>query len=108
MRNPTRVQEPPAVIAIPDSRRNSPMYKPKPTLTCAMPARDPLRVLVLSGTLKHAPEISNTCELTDLVLEAMRQHAPIHADVIRLCDRHIPVGLGFRESADDDWPEIVG
>jgi len=83
------------------------MYKTKPSQGCAMPAHEPLRVLVLNGSLKHAPGISNTGELSDLVLEAMGAHAPIHADVIRLADRSIPVGLGFRESGDDDWPEIV-
>lgn len=83
------------------------MYKPKPTLSCAMPAAGPLRVLVLNGSLKHAPEVSNTAELTDLVLDAMRAHAPVHADVVRLADRRVPVGLGFRESEDDEWPEIV-
>jgi multimeric flavodoxin WrbA len=84
------------------------MYKPKPTCDCEMPAHEPLRVLVLNGSLKHAPDVSNTGELSDLVLDAMRVHAPVHADVVRLADRSIPVGLGFRESADDDWPEIVG
>jgi multimeric flavodoxin WrbA len=84
------------------------MYKPKPTLPCGMPAHQPLRVLVLNGTLHHEPEISNTGELTDLVLAAMREHVEVHADVIRLSDRILPVGLGFRESPDDDWPAIVG
>jgi multimeric flavodoxin WrbA len=83
------------------------MYKPKPTCDCEMPAHAPLRVLVLNGSLRHEPRISNTGELSDLVLEAMRAHVPIHADVVRLSDRVIPVGLGFRESDDDDWPEIV-
>lgn len=84
------------------------MYKPKPTCDCEMPAHDPLRVLVLNGSLRHAPDISNTAELSDLVLDAMRAHVSIHADVVRLADREIPVGLGFRESDGDDWPEIVG
>jgi multimeric flavodoxin WrbA len=83
------------------------MYKPKPHQDCAMPARAPLRVLVLNGSLKHAPDVSNTGELSELVLDAIRTHAPVHADVVRLADRSIPVGLGFRESEDDDWPEIV-
>jgi multimeric flavodoxin WrbA len=83
------------------------MYKPKPSQDCAMPAREPLRVLVLNGSLKHAPAISNTEEVSDLVLDAIRAHVPVHADVVRLADRSIPVGLGFRESDDDDWPAIV-
>jgi multimeric flavodoxin WrbA len=83
------------------------MYKPKPSLPCSMPASDPLRVLVLNGSLKHAPATSNTAELSDLVLDAMRGHTAIEADVIRLADANLPVGLGFRESDDDDWPGIV-
>src|SRR3954451_18682603 len=85
-----------------------PMYKPKPHRACAMPARAPLRVLVLNGSLKHAPDVSNTGELSEHVLDAIRAHVPVHADMVRLADRALPVGLGFRESDDDDWPEIVG
>lgn len=83
------------------------MYKPKPSLPCSMPGSDPLRVLVLNGSLKHAPAVSNTAELADLVLEAMGSHTAIEADVVRLADATLPVGLGFRESEDDDWPGIV-
>src|SRR3954466_2869987 len=53
-----------------------PMYKTKPALPCTMPSREPLRVLLLNGSLRHEPEISNTGELADLVLEAMGQHVP--------------------------------
>jgi multimeric flavodoxin WrbA len=83
------------------------MYRTKDTQPSPMPGRDPLRVLVLNGSLKHAPAISNTAELTDLVLDAMREHVHIEADVVRLADANLPVGLGFRESEDDDWPGIV-
>lgn len=84
------------------------MYKPKPCGDCDMPAREPLRVLVLNGSLKHAPDISNTGELSDLVVDEIRAHVPVEVDVVRLADCAIPVGLGFRESDDDDWPEVVG
>ncbi|MBI4544531.1 MAG: NAD(P)H-dependent oxidoreductase [Gemmatimonadetes bacterium] len=83
------------------------MYKTKPCAECDMPSSQPLRVLVLNGTLKHSPDISNTEELASEVVRAMEAHAPIEADFIRLVDRAIPAGLGYRESADDDWPEIV-
>jgi multimeric flavodoxin WrbA len=83
------------------------MYRTKDHQPCPMPARHPLRVLVLNGSLKHAPHVSNTGELTDLVLDAMREHGPVEAHVVRLADANLPVGLGFRESEDDDWPEIV-
>lgn len=85
------------------------MYKTKPCGDCAMPAPDmPLNVLVLNASLKHGPEISNTGELSELVLENMRaQHANLVTDVVRLSDLSLPVGLGFRESDDDQWPEVV-
>jgi len=67
---------------------------------------DPLKVLVLNASLKHAPDQSNTEEVTDLVLGHMRAHAAIDAETIRLADRNIPVGLKHRESDDDEWPAI--
>ena len=66
----------------------------------------PLRALVLNASLKHAPEPSNTGELAELVLEQLRGHE-VGGEITRLADRRIPVGLGFRESEDDDWPAIV-
>lgn len=67
-----------------------------------------LNVLVLNASLKHEPTVSNTEEVTDMVLEHMRKHGEISVEVVRLADKNIPVGLGFRESPDDEWPEIVG
>jgi len=66
----------------------------------------PLEVLVLNGSLKHGPELSNTEELATLVLDHMREHGA-HGEIVRLADRRIPVGLGFREGEEDDWPAIV-
>jgi multimeric flavodoxin WrbA len=83
------------------------MYKPKPTAPCAMPAPGtPLRALVLNASLKHAPDLSNTQELAELVLEHLRPH-DVTAEVVRLADLRLPVGLGYRESADDEWPGVV-
>ncbi|MBS1910387.1 MAG: NAD(P)H-dependent oxidoreductase [Bacteroidetes bacterium] len=84
------------------------MYKTKPCMSCDMPANQPLNVLVLNGSLQHEPEISNTDELSRLAISCMEDLATVHSEVIRLADRNIPVGLGFRESPDDEWPEIVG
>jgi multimeric flavodoxin WrbA len=67
----------------------------------------PMKVLVLNASLKHGNNLSNTEEVTALVLEAMRQHGEVDAETIRLSDKNIPVGLGFRESDDDEWPEIA-
>lgn len=67
----------------------------------------PINVLVLNASLKHAPKSSNTGEVVDLVLERMRVISPISVVEVRLADKNIPVGLGYRESEDDDWPAIV-
>jgi multimeric flavodoxin WrbA len=84
------------------------MYKTKPCGECAMPpAEGPLEVLVLNASLKQSPEISNTGEVADLVLDFMKRHG-VRGEVVRLADHMIPRGLGFREGPDDDWPQIVG
>ncbi len=83
------------------------MYKTKPCFRCGMPSDEPLNVIALNASLKHEPLLSNTEELASLVLEEIRALAPINASVVRLSDRILPVGLGFREGADDDWPGLV-
>jgi len=83
------------------------MYKTKPCFRCSMPSEVPLNVLALNASLKHEPTLSNTGELASLVLEEMRALAQISDDVIRLSDAMLPVGLGFREAGNDDWPNMV-
>lgn len=83
------------------------MYKPKPHKDCDMPADHSLKVLVLNASLKHAPGLSNTGELAEFVVSKMKEDAKIEAEEIRLADKNIPVGLGFKESVDDEWPGIV-
>ena len=51
--------------------------------------------------------VSNTGELAALVLDEIRALTPINADLVRLSDVALPVGLGFREAGDDDWPGLV-
>jgi hypothetical protein len=70
-----------------------------------MPSDARLNLLALNASLKHEPNLSNTGELTSLVLDEIRAGAPIDAEVIRLSDSALPVGLGFREASDDDWPD---
>jgi multimeric flavodoxin WrbA len=72
-----------------------------------MPAHEKLIVLALNGSLKHEPEISNTDELTREVIANMGSTCKIESSVIRLSDMNLPVGLGFRENDDDDWPKMV-
>src|SRR5262249_18190536 len=83
------------------------MYKTKPRFRCVMPSDASLKALALNASLKHEPSVSNTAELASLVLDEMRALGPIEAEVVRLSDFTLPVGLGFREAADDDWPGLV-
>lgn len=66
-----------------------------------------MNVLVLNASLKHEPSVSNTEEVTSLVLDEMRKIGAIRVETVRLSDKRIPVGLGFKESEDDEWPDIV-
>ena len=90
------------------------MYKTKPRFRCVMPSDASLNVLALNlnvlalnASLKHEPAISNTGELATLVLDEMRALASTNVEVVRLSDAVLPVGLGFREASEDDWPELV-
>jgi len=87
------------------------MYKPKPHFDCTMPDNaGSLNVLVLNGSLKHKNEaISNTEEVAQLVISEMNRvnGNKIVSEIIRLSDKNIPVGLEFKESDDDEWPEIA-
>ena len=83
------------------------MYKTKPCFRCSMPSDTPLSVLALNASLKHEPTLSNTGELASLVLEEIRALAQVSVQVVRLSDATLPVGLGFREAEDDDWPDLV-
>lgn len=66
-----------------------------------------LSVLVLNGSLKHGKGASNTEEVAQMVLDEMQKLTPIQSEIIRLADKDIPVGLGFKESETDEWPAIV-
>ena len=83
------------------------MYKTKPRFRCQMPSDASLNVLALNASLKHEQTLSNTGELAGLVLDEMRALAPINASTVRLSDAKLPVGLGFREGPEDDWPDLV-
>src|SRR5258708_18558252 len=87
------------------------MYKKKPTFECEMPdAPQDLKVLVLNGSLKHEQEgISNTQEVVELVIKNMHEvnKGKITAEIIRLADKNIPVGLKFKENESDEWAEIA-
>jgi multimeric flavodoxin WrbA len=82
------------------------MYKIKACHDCDMPGDKELNVLVLNASLKHKQgQVSNTEEVAQSVLDNMQGN--IKSEIIRLADKKIPVGLGFKESDDDEWPGIV-
>ena len=86
------------------------MYKTKPSRPCSMPAPGtPLRALVLNASLKHKDDgVSNTGELAELVIGEMKAlDGSVTAEIIRLADKNIPVGLEFKENNADEWPEIA-
>ena len=72
-----------------------------------MPDSVPLKALILNASLKHAPGVSNTGELSDLVVENMRSYCAVSAEEVRLADKNIPVGLGLNEGKGDDWTEVA-
>src|SRR5690242_3284365 len=82
-------------------------YTAKRTRARDVPAARPLRVLGLNGSIDHEPDVSNTDELAREVVANMGSSCRVHSEVVRLADLNLPVGLGFRESADDDWPAVV-
>lgn len=90
------------------------MYKTKPVFECEMPKCKPeegnVNILVLNASLKHKNnETSNTEEVANMVIEEMRklEGNKLSSEIIRLSDKNIPVGLGFKESETDQWPEIA-
>ncbi len=66
-----------------------------------------IHILVLNASLKHGPTLSNTEEVAQMVVDNMKREGVITSEFIRLSDKNIPVGLGFKESDDDEWPDIV-
>ncbi len=65
-----------------------------------------LKALFLNGSLKHKKDLLNTGELSGLVIKHMERYG-VKSELIRLSDMNIPVGLGFREAKNDQWPEIA-
>lgn len=68
-----------------------------------------IKTLVLNASLKHSNggTPSNTEELVQLVLKHMAKFTETESEIIRLADYQIDVGLGYKESESDQWPEIV-
>jgi multimeric flavodoxin WrbA len=67
-----------------------------------------IKVLVLNASLKHTGKLSNTGELSSLVLKNIRsEHKEVISETVRLSDLDIPPGVKFRESKTDKWPMIA-
>lgn len=67
-----------------------------------------INVLILNASLKHTGKLSNTEELTRLVVRNMKnEHKEIAAEFIRLSDLYIPPGVKFKEDNRDKWPIIA-
>ncbi len=67
-----------------------------------------LKVLVLNASLKHKGKLSNTGELSRLVLKYMKsEYKDLITEEIRLADLNIPAGTRFKESKTDKWPVIA-
>ncbi len=67
-----------------------------------------LKLLILNASLKHKGKLSNTGELTGLVIKYMKlEQKDLKTEVIRLSDVNIPPGVRFKESKEDKWPVIA-
>lgn len=67
-----------------------------------------IKVLILNASLKHKGKLSNTGELSKLVVKYMRdKQKDISVDEVRLADINIPPGTSFRESKADNWPLVA-
>jgi multimeric flavodoxin WrbA len=66
-----------------------------------------IHVLVLNASLKHGDTVSNTEEVTEMVLDRMKKIGDIAATTVRLSDKNIPVGLVYKIDDNDEWPGIV-
>ena len=70
--------------------------------------RSSTKVLVLNASLKHKGKLSNTGELSRLVIKFMKEeNKELEYEEIRLADVNIPPGTKFKESKTDKWPVIA-
>lgn len=66
------------------------------------------KVLILNASLKHTGKLSNTEELSRLVVKNMKEeYKELSAEFIRLSDLYIPPGVKFIEDKKDTWPLIA-
>ena len=64
-----------------------------------------MRALVVNCTLKASPESSNTDQLADVVVDALRQD-DVDVSRIRLADLVVKPGVTSDEGSGDEWPSV--
>lgn len=64
-----------------------------------------MRALVLNCTLKPTPDASNTQVLTDVVIDALREH-DVDVETIRVADLNVPPGVVTDLGDGDEWPSV--
>ncbi len=64
-----------------------------------------MRATVLNCSLKSSDQPSNTQQLTEVVLEAMRDEG-VEITVFRIADMSVPPGVETDLGAGDEWPRI--
>lgn len=70
--------------------------------------KEMLNVLILNASLKHTGKLSNTEELSKLVVKNMKEfNKDILAEFIRLSDLYIPPGVKYSEDKTDEWPVLA-
>src|SRR5687768_15698427 len=69
-------------------------------------AADQLKAVMLLGTLKAAPTLSNTDTLCGIFAEHLANFGA-KSEIIRLVDYRIEPGIETDVSKKDDWPAIL-
>lgn len=64
-----------------------------------------MKALILNGTLKCSPEVSNTEALARVVMGELARH-DIDCELIRLVDLDIKPGVTSDQGGGDEWPKI--
>ncbi len=66
----------------------------------------PIKAVVLLGTLKANPTLSNTDVLCELLAEQLKKYK-ISSEIIRLADYQIDPGIETHVKKKDDWPALL-
>ena len=65
-----------------------------------------LKALILNGTLKKSPQVSNTQALIDKAIVLFKEHN-VGTETVRIVDHYIPFGVSSQEDEKDEWPFIL-